>query len=125
MRDDDRAGILEQLIARDVIQMIVGVHQIADRLWRDLADFAQERLGGAGLEETVDHQNRIVADDETGIRVSYVADRGIDPRPDLLQHKWRRRRLGCRRKRQQIQDGQDRAQPLAQTHDRLPDFEET
>src|SRR6185437_1077338 len=108
MGDDDRAGILEHLVAPGMIQVIVRVHQIADRLWRDLADFVQQGLGGVGPAETVHHQYRIVTDDDAGVRSA--ADRGIDPRTDFLQGERGRLCLGRGREREKANHGQGRAQ---------------
>src|SRR3954462_7356961 len=89
VRDNDRAGVLEHLVTGDVIGVVVRVHHIADRLWRDLADLAQQGPGRVGLKETVHHQHPIIADDEAGVR---PADRRVDPRTDFLQGEGRFRR---------------------------------
>ena len=114
MRDDNRAHVLKYLVTGDVIGVVVRVHQIAHRLWRDLADFAQQGPGRVAPEETVDHQHRIVADNETSVR--FWTDRGIDPRADFLQLEWQRGgrwRLGGGGMRQQVHRCQSRTQSFA------------
>ena len=95
MGDDDRAGIAQHLVPAGMIDMIMGVDDIADRLGRQPADFGDQRLRRLGGEKAVDHQHAIVADDEAGIGNSLAlrpVDRRIDPRANLFQHEWKRRR---------------------------------
>jgi len=68
--DDPRPGILERLAAGDVVEVVVAVDQIADRLVADLPDLLD--VGGRGLRPAVgdrvggddavvrDHEHRLV-----------------------------------------------------------------
>ena len=65
MRHDRRSGSRKHVITIDVVQMIMGVDDEADRQRRKLANLAEQRLGGPRVLERIDHQNAVVADHES------------------------------------------------------------
>ena len=95
--DDDRSGVTQRLVAAGVIEMIVGVDDVADRPGRQPADLGDERLGRVEREEAVDHQDAVVADDEARVGPRLVlrpVDRGVDAGTDLFEDERKRRRRG-------------------------------
>jgi hypothetical protein len=114
--DDRGAGLMEHRVPARVVEMVMGVDDVADRLGRHPADLGDERAGRLRVEKAVDHKDRVIADDEAGIGAGFMlgpVDRGVDVRSDLFEVEGKRR-LGrssggeCRE-----QDGGDEAEDHA------------
>jgi len=87
MRHDGRAGRRENVVAVDMIQMVVRVDHETDRQGREFANLGEQRLGGPWILERVDHQHTVAADYESRVsarQASVVGNRGPDSIADLL-----------------------------------------
>jgi hypothetical protein len=75
VRDDPRAGVLERLAARDVVEMMMAVDQVLDRLVADFLDFLDVGLRrfGAAVRDRVGGDHAVLGDDEHGL-VAAVAE---------------------------------------------------
>ena len=95
--DNDGSGIAQRLVAAGVIEVVMRVDDVADRFGRQPVDLGDEGFGRIEIEEAVDHEHSIVADDEAGVGAGLVfrsVDRGVNAWADLLQHE--RQGLGRR-----------------------------
>jgi hypothetical protein len=99
VRDD--LGSREELIAVEVIRVGVCDHDVANGLFRDLADRAEQRFGVKGSNRGIDDQHSIITDYKPRIRDARV----IPPRSARLDECVRARSnffdfgIPCRRKR--------------------------
>ena len=76
VRDDARAGVLERLAARDVVEVVVAVDQVLDRLVGDLLDLVDILLpaGRAAIGDRVGRDDAVLGDDEHRLMIAIAED---------------------------------------------------
>jgi hypothetical protein len=88
------------LVAVRVIEVIVRVHDPADRLGRDRLQLFAQRPRAAGRDVRVDHEHVAIAFDDRGVRHHHQAaggDRMVDAFLDLVEGERRAFVIGARR----------------------------
>ena len=65
--NDDGARVAQHLVTPGVVDVVVRVDDIADRLGSQPPDLADKGAGGVEVEKGVDHQHAVIADDEAGV----------------------------------------------------------
>ena len=76
VRDHPRAGVLERLAARDVVEVVVAVDQVLDRLVGDLLDLVDILLpaGRAAIGDRVGRDDAVLGDDEHRLVIAIAED---------------------------------------------------
>src|SRR5205085_11347640 len=74
--DSSGPGTGTSLIALVVIPVEMGVNDIADGLVGELFDLLDERASSRGLGVSVDYENRIAKEDDSGVAVHFVGGFG-------------------------------------------------
>ena len=76
VRDDPRAGVLERLAAGDVVEVVVAVDQVLDRLVGDLLDLVDILLpaGRAAIGDRIGRDHAVLGDDEHRLMIAIAED---------------------------------------------------
>ncbi len=70
--EDGGSGLREESVSGDVVEVVVGVDDVADGERRFLMDGVEEELGGGGILERVDDEDAGRAEDETCVGAGLV-----------------------------------------------------
>ena len=96
VRDHARAGVLERLAAGDVVEVVVAVDQVFDRLVGDLLDLVDILLpaGRASIGDRIGRDDAVLGDDEHRLMIAIAEDVDAFGAVDLLGFDLRPLRLG-------------------------------
>jgi hypothetical protein len=61
------AELCEYAVAEGMVQVSTGIHDVADRLVRDLANVRQKPFGLPGADQGIHHQDGVLADHDARI----------------------------------------------------------
>ena len=86
VRDDRGAGVLERLAAGDVVEVVVAVDQVLDRLVGDLLDLVDILLpaGRPAVGDRIGGDHAVLGDDEHRLMVAVAEDVDVVGAVDLL-----------------------------------------
>ena len=95
LRHHDRACALEHAVPRDVIDVVVRVDNVPNRLCCLHADRREELACGFGVRQRVDDGNTVIPDNEASVGApTECVDRGPYVRADALEREHRLARRG-------------------------------